>query len=178
MKASSSHAVFFTQDWAFFCVFLPDFDLSSILIYPIAVFFVVSFTQEVYRSDVLRQSDRTWRYLSLCLCFRVYIYCLIDSICGMVSATPVSHRFIQIPHLTKVITAVPALCKFTQRGQVNSAVYVGPIRIYTEIWCNLHLLKISIQFIEIIRVNGNCHMRTVQKYIFEYIQGVYALFLL
>ena len=30
--------------------FLPDSDLSSMLIYPIAMFFVVSFTQEVYRS--------------------------------------------------------------------------------------------------------------------------------
>ena len=30
--------------------FLPDFHLSSVLIYPIAMFFVVSFTQEVYRS--------------------------------------------------------------------------------------------------------------------------------
>ena len=37
--------------------FSPDFDLSSVLIYPIAVFFVASFTHKVYRSESCQQAS-------------------------------------------------------------------------------------------------------------------------
>ena len=75
-------------------------------------------------------------------------------------------------------TTVLVLCKFIQRMQANLSIYTGLAQVYTGRWYNLHLPKMSIQLIEMVGVNGSCHMGTVQKFILECIEGVYALFLL
>ena len=82
--------------------------------------FPLRFTNPVVKS-VFRCSKRLG-------CFDIYLF--------------EKHRFDAVhPTGRSAVTTVPALCKFTQRGQVNSAVCIGPVRVYTEIWCNLHLSR-------------------------------------